>query len=193
MPVMDGVTATIEIRICRRRRAADRRNDRECDAARPRAVSRGRHERLRHQADQSDELCAFCSSDHAGGGPGRASHHGKAPMTLSAEAAGDPLACIQGLDVVTGMRRMMGKRGLYLPCSGATWMASAAAAPNCAMRWTAAIGPLPNGWRTREGCGGHIGATHIPEHAQRWNSPCATNDRARKWMDVAAFERHLWS
>ena len=51
MPEMDGLEATRRIRAASRTSAADRRHDRERNGRRPRGLLRGRHGRLRLEAD----------------------------------------------------------------------------------------------------------------------------------------------
>jgi two-component system, sensor histidine kinase and response regulator len=181
MPVMDGVTATLEIRKLARYNAlpivAMTANAMQRD--RERCLAAGMNDFVTKPINP-DELCAVLlkwikpapaqAVAPKAETPAKPAPLPSVPSTVPASPLNDnadPLAAIPGLDVVVGMRRMMGKRGLYL----AMLRRYVDGQRSCSAELRHALDG--GDWATAEriahtakGVAGNIGAVHIPEHAQ---------------------------
>jgi two-component system, sensor histidine kinase and response regulator len=176
MPVMDGITATLEIRKLARYDAlpivAMTANAMQRD--RERCLKAGMNDFVTKPINP-DELCAVLlkwvkpapAQQPAAGAPAPKAAAPTAPAAAATGAEGDPLACVAGLDTVTGMRRMMGKRGLYL----AMLRRYVDGQRSCSAELRHALDS--GDWTTAEriahtakGVAGNIGAIHVPQHAE---------------------------
>lgn len=167
MPVMDGVTATVEIR--RQERFAGlpivamTANAMQSD--RERCLASGMNDFLVKPIDPQALFAMLVKwiGPRAAGAPAAA-----APVSRPA-APGIPaegIGTIAGLDIPTGLSRMMGKKSLYL----AMLRRFADGQGGCAAGVRAALdaGDWPTAERlahTAKGVGGNIGAMELPAHA----------------------------
>ncbi|ROZ61906.1 PAS domain S-box protein [Ramlibacter sp. WS9] len=173
MPVMDGVTATLEIRKLPQFAAlpivAMTANAMQRD--RERCLKAGMNDFVTKPIDPT-ELCAVLlkwikAAQAAQPAAAAQAAAEPAPAAQTAGADADPLACVPGLDAVVGMRRMMGKRSLYL----AMLRRYVDGQRTCIAELRAALDS--GDWATAEriahtakGVAGNIGAVHIPKHAE---------------------------
>jgi len=176
MPVMDGVTATAEIRKLGRfadlpivaMTANAMQRDRE------RCIAAGMNGFVTKPINP-DELCAVLLKwikPMAVKGPAAAAPAAIAAAPAAAACAvvmaeAPQLASVPGLDVTTGLRRMMGKKSLYL----AMLRRYVDGQRNCPaeMRHALDRDDWPTAERmahTAKGVAGNIGAVRVPEHAQ---------------------------
>jgi CheY-like chemotaxis protein len=167
MPVMDGVTATLEIRkhqalaglpiVAMTANAMQR--DRE------RCLKAGMKDFVTKPIDPDGLFQVLLKWIQ----PRGAKEPVNAPKARPAAAAAGPdaLARVPGLDVVTGMRRMMGKTPLYLSMLR-RYVAGQRTCP-AELRDALDSGDWPRAERlahTARGVSGSIGAVQIPEHAE---------------------------
>jgi two-component system sensor histidine kinase/response regulator len=174
MPVMDGVTATIEIRKLARyagmpivaMTANAMQRDRE------RCLAAGMNGFVTKPINP-DELCAVLlkwikpQSAKASAAPVTAAATPVAAPAAPAASEASQFVSVPGLDTVAGLRRMMGKKSLYL----AMLKRYVDGQRNCAAELRHALDH--DDWPTAErmahtakGVAGNIGAVRIPEPAQ---------------------------
>jgi two-component system sensor histidine kinase/response regulator len=167
MPVMDGVTATLEIRkhqhlaglpiVAMTANAMQR--DRE------RCLNAGMNDFVTKPIDP-DDLCKVLLrwiKPRAAGQPTEA----PASKTPAAARPEDGLARVSGLDVASGMRRMMGKKTLYLAMLR-RYVEGQRSCP-AELRQALDNGDWPTAERlahTAKGVSGNIGAVQVPGRAE---------------------------
>ncbi len=169
MPVMDGVTATLEIRkheaLARLPIVAITANAMQRD--RERCLNAGMNDFITKPIDP-DDLCKVLlrwikprASGETAKTPTRAAAPG-APASSQHAFAG-----IAGLDAVTGLRRMMGKEKLYLAMLR-RYVDGQRSCP-AELRQALDTGDGPTAERlahTAKGVAGNVGATQVPQQAE---------------------------
>ncbi|MDP3761006.1 MAG: response regulator [Ramlibacter sp.] len=169
MPVMDGVTATLELRKDPRLEAlpivAMTANAMQRD--RDKCLAAGMNDFVTKPIDPA-ALCDVLIRWLTMPGVGDASVAGPAAQAHAPAVADAPaLACVPGLDVATGLRRMMGKKPLYLAMLR-RYVDGQRSCP-AELRHALDRGDWPTAERlahTARGVSGNIGAIGVPGHAQ---------------------------
>jgi len=169
MPVMDGVTATLEIR---KQRAlaglpivAMTANAMQRD--RERCLNAGMNDFITKPIDP-DDLCKVLLrwiKPRTVEDPVKTPDH--APATAPATSPDEALARVHGLDASAGMRRMMGKKPLYLAMLR-RYVDGQRSCP-AELRHALDTGDWPTAERlahTAKGVSGSIGAVQVPERAE---------------------------
>jgi len=171
MPVMDGVTATLELRKDARLASlpivAMTANAMQRD--RERCLGAGMNDFITKPIDPAalcDILLKWLTRPGAGGTPAPAAVPApQAPAPTGAHAPA--LAAVPGLDVAAGLRRMMGKKPLYLAMLR-RYVDGQRSCP-AELRHALDRGDWPTAERlahTAKGVAGNIGAVAVPGHAQ---------------------------
>jgi PAS domain S-box-containing protein len=169
MPVMDGVTATVELRKDARfaslpiiaMTANAMQRDRE------RCLGAGMNDFITKPIDPSalcDLLLRWLAAPASDKVPAPASAAGVAPGAVEPRPV---LAAVPGLDVATGLSRMMGKKPLYLAMLR-RYVDGQRSCPS-ELRHALDHGDWPTAERlahTAKGVSGNIGAVALPAHAQ---------------------------
>jgi CheY-like chemotaxis protein len=167
MPVMDGLTATREIRKDARFRdlpvVAMTANAMQGD--RERCMAAGMNDHVAKPIEPENlwkMLLKWIKPRYAGVADAATSVSSPAPLAV------DLPTDVEGLDVADGLRRMLGKRGLYLSMLRKFVIGQKLATANIveALRgelWSAAERRA----HTLKGVAGTIGAVDLPRHAQR--------------------------